>query len=263
MRRLSGLLTVAVLVGLFAVPETASAYATSCGTFTVSAYNTSCTYQATGPGMYKAATYGGYRILISRAGGPFYTVKDVIQGSCAVPNPNSVAVGSIASIAGDLVKLEIKAGCLQENTPMGPVPATPLRPQVGWISGGDMTSDGGGGGGGELPPVPDPTKAGNAANSCVAKDTTGLVTTGAMSCTYQSGYAIGEVIQMTPNHITITYVADDGSVVTVYSQNTLTPPSRATFNQPVGKTMTVTVGPDVAGGPVAGALGIVVAGDGF
>jgi hypothetical protein len=101
-------------------------------------------------------------------------------------------------------------------------------------------------------------------NACVATDVTGpgigVATLGALTCTYTAGAAKGQIVQATPNHIAVTYVNDAGDTVTIYDQDTLTPPGAATFDQPAGKVITVTVGPDSPGFG-EGAIGLVVAGD--
>lgn len=254
MRKARVLLAGVLMVGgIAAVPRPAMAYGPSCATFTFTAAAADCFYQAAGAGQYRAVTASGWKISISRDGGPFTLVRSATQGSCAAPHIQSVSIGSIPSVAGDLVKLEINAACLQENTPAGKIPASPLRYQLGYIAGGpgdDLEPP-------AVPEVPtlDPSNLDNAANSCVATDLTGVISTGTLRCTYTAMTPTGEVVHSTPNKIVISAGG------TLYSQPSLTPPGRATFGQPVGATITVVVGPDTAFGPVAGAVGLVVAGD--
>jgi len=205
--------------------------------------------------MYRAVTVSGWQIAISHAGGPFVMVMTSIQPTCIAPPSGAISTGAIPTVAGDLVRLNVNIACFQVSTPAGKVPASVLRYQDGWIYGGD----GSGTGAPELPGLPS-TAGGDVTNSCVAGDIVPGGATGAMSCTYTSEIATGEVIQATPNHIDITYTDGDGSH-TLYHQNTLTPPGRTTFTQPIGAVITVTVGPDVAFGPAAGSIGLVIAGD--
>lgn len=101
-------------------------------------------------------------------------------------------------------------------------------------------------------------------NVCLATDTSGpgvgIATLGALKCTYTASVGQGQITQVTPNHVDVTYVNDEGDTVTLYSQDTLTPPGQATYDQPAGKVITVTVGPD-SPGIGEGAIGIVIAGD--
>jgi hypothetical protein len=98
-------------------------------------------------------------------------------------------------------------------------------------------------------------------HSCAAKDTTGVVSQGALTCTYTSVAGQGQIAFATPNQIHVTAVVA-GRTVELWSTDTLTPPGNATFDQPTNTVITVKVGPDDASpAPVSGAVGIVVAGD--
>jgi hypothetical protein len=132
MRRVRTAITTLALAGLFAIPQPAMAYGPSCTTFTISAASAGCTYQASGPGQYRAITGAGWRILISRADGPWFQVARSNISGC-LPPTNTVAFGSIPAQPGDLVRLEIMSGCLQ----VAGVPSPALHYQFGFISGGD------------------------------------------------------------------------------------------------------------------------------
>jgi len=97
-------------------------------------------------------------------------------------------------------------------------------------------------------------------NACVATDATGVVTPGQLSCTYTATAAQGQITQATPNQVHVT-VTKDNVTTNAYDQDSLNLPGQATFSTPVGSTVTVTVGPDTAAGPIAGAIGLVVIGD--
>jgi hypothetical protein len=234
-----------------AILAPSAARASSCSIATVAGQPGGCIYKATDAGQYRAITTSGWQISISHEGAPFQVVLAARQVSCLAPPINAVSTGSIPSVAGDMVKLEVRSACFH-LAPGGGAPPMDIRYENGFIAGGDGAAAG--------VPEPPSTAHGDPTNSCVARDIA-VVTTGSMTCTYTAAYASGQVIQATPNHIDITYTDPDGSVHTVYHQGSASLPGRGTFSQPIGATMVVTVGPDTASGPVAGSVGIVIAGD--
>jgi hypothetical protein len=141
MRRLSLLLAAIGTATIFAIPGSSQAsYPSSC-TAIVYGHGGGCTYQASGPGSYRAITAAGWRIYISRSGGPWVEVASAREVGCTgIPPMNTVATGSIPSEAGDLVQLSVAVGCLQYATPAGPVPSSVMRYQVGYMNGGPAAS---------------------------------------------------------------------------------------------------------------------------